>query len=74
MSGPKENLGKGWPLIRKGLDIEPPVPIGVYLGCSHEDGTMKIGDITARTMTYNMEDSCLLVLNATSSLPGTALS
>ena len=56
MSGPKENLGKGWPLIRKGLDIEPPVPIGVYLGCSHEEGTMKIGDITARTMTYNMED------------------
>ena len=22
--GPKENLVKGWPLIRKGLDIEPP--------------------------------------------------
>ena len=56
LSGPKENLSKGWSLIRKGLDIEPPVPIGVYLGCSHEEGTMKIGDIVARTMTYNMED------------------
>ena len=56
LSGPKENLSKGWSLIRKGLDIEPPVPIGVYLGCSHEEGTMKIGDITARAMTYNMQD------------------
>ena len=56
MAGPKENLEKGWSLIRKGLGIEPPVPIGVYLGCSHEEGTMKIGDIIARTITYNMED------------------
>ena len=56
MAGPKDNLAKGWSLLRKGLDIEPPVPIGVYLGCSHEEGTMKVGDIIARTMTYNMED------------------
>ena len=56
LSGPKENLSQGWSLIRKGLDIEPPVPIGVYLGCSHEEGTMKVGNIVARTMTYNMED------------------
>ena len=56
MAGPKENLAKGWSLIRKGLEVVPPVPIGVYLGCNHEEGTMKIGDIIARTMTYNMED------------------
>ena len=56
MAGPKEKLVSGWSLIRKGLDIEPPVPIGVYLGCTHGEGTMKIGDIVARTMTYNMED------------------
>ena len=51
LSGPKENLSTGWSLFRKGLDIEPPVPIGVYLGCSHEEGTMKIGNVIARTMT-----------------------
>ena len=56
MAGPKDNLDKGWSLLLKGRDIEPPVPIGVYLGCGHEEGTMKIGDITARTVTYNMED------------------
>ena len=57
MSGPRKTLIRtGWSLIRKGLHIEPPVPFGVYLGCSHEEGTMKVGDITARTMPYNMED------------------
>ena len=54
MAGPKDKLAKGWSLLRKGLDTEPPVPIGVYLGCSHGEGTMNIGDIIARTMTYNM--------------------
>ena len=43
-------------LYSRGLVIETPVPIGVYLGCGHEEGTMKVGDILARTMTYNMED------------------
>ena len=43
-------------LYSRGLVIETPVPIGVYLGCGHEECTMKVGDIVARTMTYNMED------------------
>ena len=61
MAGPKDNLAKGWSLLRKGLDIEPPVPIGVYFGCSHEEGTMFVGDIIARTTTYNMDflSSCM---------------
>ena len=52
----RNNLSSGWSLLQKGLVIETPVPIGVYLGCGHEEGTMKVGDILARTMTYNMED------------------
>ena len=56
MAGPKSNLSSGWSLLQKGLVIETPVPIGVYLGCGHEEGTTKVGDIVARTMTYNMED------------------
>ena len=56
MAGPKVNLKDGWALLQKGLVIETPVPIGVYLGCGHEEGTMKVGDVVARTMTYNMED------------------
>ena len=50
MAGPKDNLSSGWSLLQKGLVIETPVPIGVYLGCGHEEGTMKVGDVLARTM------------------------
>ena len=46
----------GWSLLKKGLVIETPVPIGVYFGCGHEEGTMKVDDIVARTMIHNMED------------------
>ena len=56
MAGPKVNLASGWSLLQKGLVIETPVPIGVYLGCGHEEGTMKVGDLVARTMVYNIED------------------
>ena len=56
MAGPKGNLASGWSLLQKGLVIETPVPIGIYLGCGHEGGTMKVGGIVARTMTYDMED------------------
>ena len=69
MAGPRDNLAKGWSLLRKGLDIEPSALIGVYLGCSHEVGTMQIGDITTTWKT-----SLLPVLIVTSSLPETALS
>ena len=43
-------------MIQKGLVIETPVPIGVYLRCGDEEGPMKVGDVIARTMIYNMED------------------
>ena len=50
------SLRSGWSLLQKGLVIETPVPIGVCLGCGHEEGTKKVGDVVARTMTYNMGD------------------
>ena len=54
MAGPKNNLSSGWSLLQKGLVIETPVPIGVHLGCGHEEGTMKVGDIAARTI-YDLQ-------------------
>ena len=56
LAGPKRNLKQGWELLQKGLIIEPPTPVGVYLGCGHEVGTITVNGKTARTMTYNMED------------------
>ena len=56
MAGPKSNLSSNWSLLQTGLVIETPVPIGVYPGCGHEESTMKVGDMIAATMAYNMED------------------
>eukprot|EP00972_Heterocapsa_arctica_P053109 7820795-Heterocapsa_arctica.AAC.1 len=47
----------GWSLLQKGLTIETPTPVGVYLGCGHEVGKIKtVGGVIAQTLTYNMED------------------
>ena len=35
MSGPKQNLKKGWDAIRKDLKLEDPKPVGKCLGCMH---------------------------------------
>jgi hypothetical protein len=35
LSGPKDNLAKGWALIRKGIKTDKPKPSGRYLGCQH---------------------------------------
>ena len=59
MAGPKDNLPTGWSLLQKGLVIETPVLIGVYLGCGHEEGTMKVSNIVARTMISNMDGGFL---------------
>ena len=35
LTGPKSALSKGWDLIRQGLKIDDPAPLGLYLGCRH---------------------------------------
>ena len=35
MSGPVENMAKGWSLISSKIDMDPPTPVGRYLGCEH---------------------------------------
>ena len=39
MAGPAGNLQRGWEVIAKGLKIEPPGPLGLYLGCKHEESS-----------------------------------
>eukprot|EP00972_Heterocapsa_arctica_P103896 15312418-Heterocapsa_arctica.AAC.1 len=50
LAGPTCNLKSGWSLLQKCLTIETPVPVGVYLGCGHEVGRIKVGGTLARTM------------------------
>ena len=65
LAGPVKNLAEGWRLIRgnatsdggKGLIMEDPTPLGIYLGCNHIQGkvTLPNGNI-ANTVEYDMED------------------
>eukprot|EP00435_Cladocopium_sp_Y103_P056564 s370_g19.t1 len=56
LSGPKENLAKGWEMLRTKLNIEPETDLGLYLGCLLKKGTTKLHDGTSvSTMTYDME-------------------
>merc|ERR1712039_940658 len=58
LAGPADKLKLGWDLIKAGLKIEPPGPLGLYLGCKHEESTRVLPDtgVTVRVMEYNMED------------------
>ena len=54
MAGPKQNLAKGWEMLRSKLNIEPETDLGLYLGLSK--GSSKLHDGTSvSTMTYDME-------------------
>ena len=56
MSGPAENLAKGWELPRTKLNIEPETDLGLYLGCVLSKGKAKLYDGTeVAAMTYDME-------------------
>ena len=56
LAGPKENLARGWELVRGGLDVDEPGEINLYLGCKHERVTKVINGRSVTSMTYNMED------------------
>ena len=44
MAGPRISMIEGWKRLRKGIQMEDPKPLGPYLGCQEEEGTMIIRD------------------------------
>ena len=57
LAGPKENLKKGWDMLRSKLKIEPETSVGLYLGCVLTKGESKLANGTkVTTMTYDMSD------------------
>ena len=56
LAGPKANLEHGWKLITKFLELDPPQPLNLYLGCIHEKRTFKVEGAIADVMVYNLED------------------
>ena len=59
LAGPKENLAKGWEMLRSKLKIEPETDLGLYLGCLLSKGSSKLHDGTSvSTMTYMIWRVC----------------
>ena len=57
MAGPKENMAKGWALLREEIDMEDPATPTLYLGCeqSTQEITMPSG-AKVMMMVYDMEN------------------
>ena len=56
MAGPKNNLKKGWGLLREKLIIEPESGLDFYLGCNQSKGSVVLGNgHKVITVTYDME-------------------
>jgi hypothetical protein len=51
----KENIEKGWELISQFLELDPPQPLNLYLGCIHEKKSVMIDGAAVDVMVYNME-------------------
>ena len=56
LAGPIKNMGKGWKLIATDLELDPPQPLSLYLGCIHERSEVKKKSASIQIMTYKMED------------------
>ena len=52
--GPSTSMEKGWKLIATDLELDPPRPLNLYLGCAHERKELKTGSTSAQVMTYTM--------------------
>ncbi len=56
MSGPEENMAKAWKDMAEVINIEDTGPMGLYLGCVHEEGKVELDDgHVVPTMTFNQE-------------------
>ena len=55
MSGPSENLSKGWELIRTSIKTDEPSPPGKCLGCNHIIEEVSVNGKKGRHMIYDME-------------------
>ena len=56
LSGPKENLKKGWELIKKGLSLDEPGDIGRCLGCHHKIRSAKVDGKEVQVVEYVVSD------------------
>ena len=59
LAGPKGKLSEGWKISQAGLQIKPPTPLGIFLGCDHRRREVKLpGGAQAVMMECDM--ACLI--------------
>ena len=56
MAGPKDSLAKGWEIVSQRLQMDPPTPMGQYLGCMHRPFELEVDGCAVRGVEYDMED------------------
>ena len=56
MAGPSQSLSKGWKLISSAVEVDPPQPLSLYLGCIHHRKEVLVGDQTFNVIEYDMAD------------------
>ena len=58
MAGKEDNLPKMWKILRKTLDLGPPVPMegNVYLGCGQENFQPKLAEVEEKGKLTNPQD------------------
>ena len=52
LAGPIGNIPKGWALIRKGIKMDDPTDVGLYLGCEHRQSTESPGQVQRSELGY----------------------
>ncbi len=58
MSGPEEKMEQAWKEIAE-INLEDPGPMGLYLGCVHEEGKVELDDgHIVRTISFKQESFC----------------
>ena len=53
LAGPKDNVRKTWQILQQDITLDPPTPIGHFLGCSHK--------LEHRELTIGLEQCELLM-------------
>ena len=49
-------MKKGWQLVCAGLELAPPQPLSLYLGCVHERKSLLVDGASIRDTVYSMDD------------------
>jgi hypothetical protein len=72
LSGPTKSLSQGWKLLRKGIAIDDPHPVGVFLGCRHifAERASPWSGRTVRTLEYDMSDFLVTCVSSYRELTG----